>query len=104
MRALVFHEHGDPSILEWEELPEPEPGSGEVVVRLKAAALNHLDIWVRRGWPGLSLDMPHIGGADGTGVAHAVGEGVSGIAEGSRLAICPGFATGEDSHAGANTR
>ena len=96
MKALAFHEHGDSSVLKWEQLPEPEPCPGEVVVRVKAAALNHLDIWVRRGWPGLSLDMPHIGGADGAGVVHAVGEGVSGIAEGSRLAICPGFATGVD--------
>lgn len=97
MKALVFHEHGEADVLRLEEVPTPDPGQGEVQVRLHAAALNHLDVWVRRGWPGLRLDMPHIGGADGAGTISAVGgEGVTGFPEGMRVAICPGFATAAD--------
>lgn len=97
MKALVFHQHGEADVLQLEEdLPRPDPGEGEVQVRLHAAALNHLDIWVRRGWPGLRLDMPHIGGADGAGTISAVGPAVTGFAEGARVVICPGFATAAD--------
>lgn len=97
MKALVFHQHGEADVLHLEEdLPRPDPGEGEVQVRLHAAALNHLDIWVRRGWPGLRLDMPHIGGADGAGTISAVGPAVTGFAEGARVVICPGFATAAD--------
>jgi NADPH:quinone reductase-like Zn-dependent oxidoreductase len=97
VKALVFHQHGEADVLQLEEdLPRPDPGEGEVQVRLHAAALNHLDIWVRRGWPGLRLDMPHIGGADGAGTISAVGPAVTGFAEGARVVICPGFATAAD--------
>ena len=95
MRALVFHEHGGPEVLHYGEVPDPGAGPGEVVVRVRAAALNHLDLWVRRGWPGLRLVMPHVGGADGAGEVHAVGEGVEGVEVGMRVAICPGFQTRE---------
>jgi len=68
LKAILFHNHGDSEVLEYTDFPTPEPAPGEVLVRLKAAALNHLDIWVRRGWPGIRLDYPHIPGADGAGV------------------------------------
>ena len=97
MKALVFDEHGAADVLRYADIEQPQPRDGELVVALKAMALNHLDIWVRRGWPGLELSLPHIGGADGVGVVSAVGEGVdASVRLGTRVAICPGFATAED--------
>ena len=96
MEALLFYEHGDADVLRYEDIEEPQPAAGECLVRLRAAALNHLDIWVRRGWPGLELEMPHIGGADGAGEVATVGDEVEGIEPGMRVAICPGFATRTD--------
>ncbi len=76
MKAVLFHEHGGPEVLNYEEFLTPEPGPGEVLVMLKAAALNRLDLWVRNGWPGIKLEYPHIPGADGAGRVAALGEGV----------------------------
>lgn len=87
MRAVFFHEHGGPEVLQVGEFPTPEPGHGEVQVRLHAAALNRLDIFVRNGWPGIKLEYPHIPGADGAGVVSAVGEGVTEVAVGDRVVI-----------------
>ena len=61
MKALCFHQHGGLDLLRYEDAPDPKPGKGEVLVQVKACALNHLDIWVMRGWPGLDLEMPHSG-------------------------------------------
>ncbi|HSL46532.1 MAG TPA: zinc-binding dehydrogenase [Anaerolineales bacterium] len=77
MKAVLFHQHGGPEVLEYTDFPTPEPESGEVLVRLHAAALNRMDVMVRNGWPGLKLDLPHINGADGAGEVVAVGEGTS---------------------------
>ena len=60
MQAVVIHQHGGLSELSFEQVPLPVVGSGEVLVQLKATALNHLDLWVRQGWPGLKVQMPHI--------------------------------------------
>lgn len=90
MRAIVFHRHGGPEVLEPAELPDPEPGPTEVRVRVKAVALNHLDLWVRKGWDGLKLELPHVGGADVTGVIDAVGARVKGWQVGQRVAVQPG--------------
>ena len=87
MQTIHFHRHGGPEVLEYHELPDPSPGPGEVLVHLKAAALNHADLWVREGWPGLSLEMPHIPGSDGAGTIGALGSGVMGLAEGQRVVI-----------------
>ena len=65
MKALCYYQHGDPEVVRYDEVPDPVPGRGEVLVEVKACALNHLDIWVMRGWPGLKLEMPHWGGAGG---------------------------------------
>jgi NADPH:quinone reductase-like Zn-dependent oxidoreductase len=73
--------------LEYTDVPTPEPGPGQVLVRLKAAALNRMDLWVREGWPGIRLEYPHISGADGAGEIAAVGEGVSGCSPGERVVI-----------------
>ena len=96
MKALVFYEHGDLDKLKIADVPWPEPGPGEVLVAIKASALNHLDIWVRRGWAGLKLAMPHIRGADGAGVVAALGEGVTGVEVGARCAIDPGVSRYQD--------
>jgi NADPH:quinone reductase-like Zn-dependent oxidoreductase len=95
MKAVFFHTHGGPEVLEYTEFPTPEPGSGEVLVRLKAAALNRMDLWVREGWPGIKLAYPHISGADGAGEVAAMGQGVSGWSQGDRVVINPSLHCGE---------
>lgn len=87
MRAVFFHEHGGPEVLEFGEFPTPEPAPGQVLVKLKAAALNRLDLWVRVGWPGIKLEYPHIPGADGAGEIAAIGPGVEGWTVGERVVI-----------------
>jgi len=67
MKAVLFHKHGGPEVLEYTDFPTPEPKPGEALIRLHAAALNRMDVMVRNGWPGLKLEMPHINGADGAG-------------------------------------
>ncbi len=67
MRAAFFRQHGGPEVMEVGDWPDPEPRPGEVLVRVRAAALNRVDKWVRDGWPGLKLKLPHIPGADGAG-------------------------------------
>ena len=57
MKAVYFEQHGDPEVLKYDEFPTPVPGAGEVLVRLQAAALNRLDLWVRNGWPGIKLEL-----------------------------------------------
>jgi NADPH:quinone reductase-like Zn-dependent oxidoreductase len=87
MKAILFHRHGGPEVLEYADFPAPEPGPGEVLVKLEAAALNRMDLWVRNGWPGLKLEYPHIPGADGAGTIAALGEGVTDRAVGDRVVI-----------------
>ena len=96
MKAVCFYEHGDNEVIRFADVPDPTPGRGEVLVQVKACALNHLDIWVRRGWPGLKLPMPHWGGADIAGVVAALGEGVSGWEAGQRVVADPGINVVED--------
>ncbi len=87
MKAALFSRHGGPEVLQYSNFPTPEPKPGEVLIRLKAAALNRLDEWVRVGWPGIKLDYPHIPGADGAGVVEAVGAGVTRFVAGDRAVI-----------------
>jgi NADPH:quinone reductase-like Zn-dependent oxidoreductase len=79
-------------VLRYEDAPDPVPRDGEVLVELRAAALNHLDVWVRKGLP--SVPKPRILGADGAGVVEAVGEGVDGLGVGDRVVINPGLEHG----------
>ncbi|MFZ2445224.1 MAG: zinc-binding dehydrogenase [Syntrophobacteraceae bacterium] len=96
MKALCFYRHGGLDVLTHDDVPEPKPGAGEVLVEVKACALNHLDIWVMRGWPGLELDMPHWGGSDIAGVVAGSGPGVSGWETGKRVVIDHGVNAFED--------
>jgi NADPH:quinone reductase-like Zn-dependent oxidoreductase len=92
VRAVRIHEDGGPEVLVLEEAPDPEPGSGEVLVRLRASALNHLDVWIRKGLP--SVPKPRILGADGAGVVAALGDGVTGLEPGDRVVLNPGVEAG----------
>ncbi|HET7231973.1 MAG TPA: alcohol dehydrogenase catalytic domain-containing protein [Longimicrobium sp.] len=93
MRAAIFHEHGGPEVVRVEDVPQPRPGPGEVLVQVKASAMNHLDLWVRRGLP-IETTMPHIGGSDVAGVIAGVGEGVDAARVGERVVINPNLYDG----------
>ena len=93
MLAVRIHEDGGPEVLVVEGVPDPEPRPGEVLIRLRASALNHLDIWVRKGLP--SVPKPRILGADGAGTVEALGEGVAGFEPGDRVVINPGVEAGD---------
>jgi len=82
--------------MQYTDVPDPTPGPGEVLLQVKACALNHLDIWVRRGWPGLELKLPHWGSADVAGVIAGLGQGVTGWQVGQRVVADPGISTVED--------
>jgi len=84
MKAIRIHEDGGPEVLRYEDAPDPEPGPGEVLIRLRAASLNHLDLWIRKGLP--SVPKPRILGADGAGTREDTGE---------RVVINPGLEHGE---------
>jgi NADPH:quinone reductase-like Zn-dependent oxidoreductase len=89
MKAVRIHEDGGPEVLRYEDAPDPSPGAGEVLIALRAASLNHLDLWVRKGLP--SVPKPRILGADGAGVVAGLGAGVDGVDEGQRVVINPGL-------------
>jgi NADPH:quinone reductase-like Zn-dependent oxidoreductase len=94
MKAVVFEKHGSPDVLEYKDVPEPKPGAHEVLVQVKAASINHLDIWVRKGIRGPAIPMPHISGCDGAGVVAEVGSEVSGLAVKQPVIIAPGISCG----------
>ena len=87
MKAAVIHEFGGPDVLRYQDVPDPKPRKDQVLVRIKACALNHLDIWVRKGLPGVKL--PHILGSDIAGEIVEVGEYVSGFQPGQRVLLAP---------------
>jgi NADPH:quinone reductase-like Zn-dependent oxidoreductase len=95
MKTVLFHRHGGPDVLEYTDFPAPEPGPGMVLVRLRAAALNRMDVMVRNGWPGLKLELPHIDGADGAGEVAAWGEGIVGFEAGEPVVIDPNLGCGK---------
>jgi NADPH:quinone reductase-like Zn-dependent oxidoreductase len=98
MNAVVFHEHGGPGKLQYQEMPMPTIGVDEVLVRVKACALNHLDIWIRQGSPAYPMPLPHILGSDISGVVHQIGSHVEGVAEGERVYVAPGVGCGRCEH------
>jgi NADPH:quinone reductase-like Zn-dependent oxidoreductase len=96
MRAVYFEAHGGPEVLTVGTLPDPTPGPGEVRVRVAAVALNHLDIWVRRGLPGVAIPLPHVGGSDVAGTVDQVGPGVEEWRPGDPVIIDPSLNPVED--------
>ena len=99
MKAVLFHHHGGPEVLQYADFPTPEPKPGEALVRLHAASLNRVDIFVRNGWPGLKMEMPHINGADGAGEVVALGSPLpfgegSGVREKDHVVINPNIGCG----------
>jgi NADPH:quinone reductase-like Zn-dependent oxidoreductase len=96
MKALFFNEHGAIDNLKFGDLPTPQISSDQVLVRVKACAINHLDLWVLRGWPQLKLNLPHIGGSDISGVIEQVGGKISNWKVGDRVSVNPGVVTGSD--------
>jgi NADPH:quinone reductase-like Zn-dependent oxidoreductase len=96
MKAIFFEQHGGIDVLKYAALPTPEPKPGEALLRVRAVSLNHLDIWVRRGWPGLRLDMPHITGSDVAGEIVALNSPTSTWTTGTRVVVNPGILTSDD--------
>jgi NADPH:quinone reductase-like Zn-dependent oxidoreductase len=95
MKAILFHQHGGPEVLEYTDFPTPEPKPGEALIRLRAAALNRMDVMVRNGWPGLTLAMPHINGADGAGNVESLAEEAAGFEPGDPVVINPNLGCGK---------
>jgi NADPH:quinone reductase-like Zn-dependent oxidoreductase len=93
VKAIRIHEDGGPEVLRYEEVPDPEPGDGDVLVELRAASMNHLDVWIRKGLP--SVPKPRILGADGAGVIAGTDE---------RVVINPGIMSGGRTHIIGETR
>jgi NADPH:quinone reductase-like Zn-dependent oxidoreductase len=104
MKAMLFHSHGGPEVLQYTDFPTPEPVEGQVLVKLETAALNRVDLWTRKGWPGIKLEYPHIPGADGAGIIAALGTCVCDWNVGDRVVInsnlscghCPACIAGLD--------
>ncbi|MHA2277855.1 MAG: zinc-binding dehydrogenase [Candidatus Kariarchaeaceae archaeon] len=92
MRAAVFYEHGGPENLKYvEDFPEPSINPDEVLIKVNSCALNHLDLFVRAGLPGLNLPLPHVLGSDVSGTIEKVGENVSSVSVGNRVVVNPGI-------------
>lgn len=91
MNAVLFKEHGGPEKLTFADLPMPTIGTGEVLVRVKACALNHLDIWIRQGNPAYPIPLPHVSGSDIAGVVEQVGAQAEGVTVGAKVFVSPGL-------------
>jgi NADPH:quinone reductase-like Zn-dependent oxidoreductase len=89
MKAIVFHQHGGPEVLKYEDAPEPSLRPNDVLVRVKACALNHLDLWVRRGLPNVPIPLPHIPGSDVAGEIAKIGADVTTIRVGQKVVLAP---------------
>ena len=92
VKAVFFRKHGGPEVLEYGDFEDPVLGPGRVLIDVKATSLNHLDLFVRRGIPGVTL--PHVPGSDASGVIAAVGEGVAGLSAGDRVLVNPTLSCG----------
>ena len=94
MKAAIFRQLGGPEVLEYADVPEPEMRANEVLVQVKACALNHLDIFVRNGLPGIEIPLPHILGNDVSGVVREVGELVTWVKPAEEVMVQPGVSCG----------
>src|ERR1041385_3207056 len=94
MKAVVFNQHGGPDVLQYQDVSRPQPGPNDVLIQVKAASINHIDIFLRRGMPGIKVPMPKIVGSDASGIIRELGEGVKGLTVGQRVTINPGVTCG----------
>ena len=94
MKAVVFEKHGGPEVLEYTEVPEPKAGPGEVLIEVKATSINHIDIFLRRGMPGIKVPLPKIVESDAAGIIRQMAPDVSGLRVGQRVTINPGISCG----------
>jgi len=94
MKAVRFHKHGGPEVLQYEDVADPEPSSDEALVRVKACALNHLDVWARNGLPNVTIHMPHVSGSDIAGVVEWVPPEEKVFRRGDEVIVNPGIGCG----------
>jgi NADPH2:quinone reductase len=94
MKAIYYSEHGNADVLTYGDVEEPAAGRGEVVIDVKAASLNHIDLFLRRGLPGLKIPLPHIPGCDAAGVVSEIGDSVTNVSVGDRVLINPSISCG----------
>src|SRR5258708_6186977 len=94
MRAVVFNQHGGPEVLEYTDAPDPTVKANEVLVEVKACALNHLDVWARGGLPGIEIPLPHILGNDIAGIVRETGALVTWVTVGDEVMVQPGVSCG----------
>jgi NADPH:quinone reductase-like Zn-dependent oxidoreductase len=92
MKAVRFHEHGSPDVLRYEDAPDPTPAPGRAIVRVRACALNHLDLWERRGLDRVRIPLPHISGSDVAG--EVIDPGGGNVPAGARVMVYPGLSCG----------
>ena len=95
MRAILIPKHGGPEVLQYAEFPDPEPRADEVLVRVRACALNHLDLWVRQGLNGVTFPLPLVPGSDIAGEVAAVGELATRVHPGDKVVLAPGVSCGQ---------
>jgi NADPH:quinone reductase-like Zn-dependent oxidoreductase len=95
VKAIVFQQHGGPEVLRYEDVPDPKIRPHEVLVRVKACALNHLDLWVRSGIPGVPIPLPHIPGSDVAGEIAQIGAEVTTVRVGQKVVLAPGVTCGK---------
>jgi NADPH:quinone reductase-like Zn-dependent oxidoreductase len=94
VKAVRFHEHGGPEVLKYEDAPDPQPDSDEVLVRVKATSLNHLDLWARNGLPNVKIPLPHISGCDISGVVEEAPREEKEFQKGAEVIVNPGLGCG----------
>ena len=95
MKAIQFQQHGGPEVLKYIEAPDPIIGPNEVLVRVRACALNRLDLWVRQGLPNVPIPLPHIPGSDVAGEIAQIGAEVTTVRVGQKVVLAPGVTCGK---------
>jgi NADPH:quinone reductase-like Zn-dependent oxidoreductase len=95
VKAILFRQHGGPEVLQYVDVPDPEPRPNEVLVRVRACALNHLDLWVRGGLPNVPIPLPHIPGSDVAGEIANIGSEVTTVRVGQKVVLAPGVTCGK---------
>jgi NADPH:quinone reductase-like Zn-dependent oxidoreductase len=95
VKAIIFRQHGGPDVLQFIDVPDPEPHPNEVLVRVRACALNHLDLWVRGGLPNVPIPLPHIPGSDVAGEIAKISSEVTTVRVGQKVVLAPGVSCGK---------